>query len=102
HTQVLAAKSSSRPKKFNCYKCEDLGHIAKNCLSEKVKTLKPQYKLVKQSNKEKEQNKNINLATVKSSEENEVYVMHLQPYTTDRKGARSKQKQSESRKEEAL
>ncbi|CAG8834445.1 4618_t:CDS:2, partial [Gigaspora margarita] len=63
------------------------GHIVKNCLSKKVGTLELQYKLVKQSNKEKEQNKNINLAIVESSKED--------------KGARNK-KQSKSRKEEAL
>ncbi|CAG8794819.1 7481_t:CDS:2, partial [Gigaspora margarita] len=49
------------------------------------------YKLVKQSDKEKGQNKNINLAIVESSEEKE-----------DQKGVKGKQKQSESRKKEAL
>ncbi|CAG8834092.1 25723_t:CDS:2, partial [Gigaspora margarita] len=41
-------------------------------LSEKVGTLEPQYKLVKQSNKKKKQNKNINLAMVESSKEDEI------------------------------
>ncbi|CAG8816382.1 28459_t:CDS:2, partial [Gigaspora margarita] len=84
--QVLVLKLSSRPKEFNCYKCGELGHITKTCLLEKVETLEPQYKLVKQSNKKKEQNKNINLATIKSSKEDDVYVTHPQLYTTDRKG----------------
>ncbi|CAG8764418.1 26710_t:CDS:1, partial [Gigaspora margarita] len=54
------------------------------------------------SDKKKGQNKNINLVTVESSEEEEVYVTCLQPYTKNRKGAKGKQKQSESRKEKAL
>ncbi|CAG8639305.1 45420_t:CDS:2 [Gigaspora margarita] len=63
-------------------------HIAKNCLSEKTEKFEAQYKLVKQSDKEKEQDKNINLVTVESSEEEEVYVTRPQPYTKDRKGAK--------------
>ncbi|CAG8801471.1 45419_t:CDS:1, partial [Gigaspora margarita] len=46
--------------------------------------------------------KNINLVTIESSEEEEVYVTCPQPYTKDQKGAKGKQKQSESHKEEAL
>ncbi|CAG8797023.1 27371_t:CDS:2, partial [Gigaspora margarita] len=55
-----------------------------------------------QSNKEKEQNKNINLVTVESSEKEEVYITRPQPYTKDQKEAKDKQKQSEPRKKEAL
>lgn len=39
---------------------------------------------------------------VESSEEDEVYAIRPQPYTTNRKGAKGRQKQSESQKEEAL
>ncbi|CAG8737574.1 749_t:CDS:2, partial [Gigaspora margarita] len=78
--QISALKLSSKPKEFTCYKCREPGHIAKNCLSEKVETLEPQY----------------------NSKKDEVYVMHPQPYITNRKGAKGKQKQSESCKEEAL
>ncbi|CAG8844038.1 19912_t:CDS:2, partial [Gigaspora margarita] len=70
-TQVSASKSSNRSKEFTCYKCGKLGHIAKNCLLEKTEKFKAQYKLIKWSDKEKEQDKNINLVTVKSSEEEE-------------------------------
>ncbi|CAG8788799.1 40410_t:CDS:1, partial [Gigaspora margarita] len=82
--------------------CGELEHIAKNCLSEKTEKFEAQYKLVKRFNKEKGQDKNINLVTVESSEEEEVYVMCPQLYTKDQKGAKGKQKQSESCKEEAL
>ncbi|CAG8484967.1 25142_t:CDS:1, partial [Gigaspora margarita] len=77
-------------------------HIAKNCLSEKTEKFEAQYKLVKWSDKKKGKDKNINLVTVESSEEEEVYVTHPQPYTKDQKGAKGKQKQSKSCKEEAL
>ncbi|CAG8740319.1 34121_t:CDS:2 [Gigaspora margarita] len=82
--------------------CGEPEHITKNCLSEKTEKFEAQYKLVKWSDKEKEQDKNIKLVTVESSEEEEVYVTHLQPYTKDQKGVKGKQKQSESCKEEAL
>ncbi|CAG8484360.1 21170_t:CDS:10 [Gigaspora margarita] len=45
---------------------------------------------------------NNNERQLNSSEEVEVYVTCPQPYTKDRKGVKSKQKQSESYKEEAL
>ncbi|CAG8817710.1 38423_t:CDS:2, partial [Gigaspora margarita] len=64
--------------------------------------LKTQYKLVKQSDKEKGQDKNINLVRVESSKEEEVYVTCLQPYTKNQKKVKGKQKQSESYKEEVL
>ncbi|CAG8794290.1 19222_t:CDS:2, partial [Gigaspora margarita] len=75
--------------------------IASALVTQTEKNL-PQYKLVKRSDKEKGQDKNINLVIVESSEEEEVYIMRPQPYTKDRKGAKSKQKQSESCREEAL
>ncbi|CAG8828216.1 28491_t:CDS:2, partial [Gigaspora margarita] len=62
----------------------------------KTDKLETQYKLVKWSDKKKEQDKNINLVTVESSEEKEVYVIHSQPYTKDQKGAKGKQKQTDS------
>ncbi|CAG8852762.1 14142_t:CDS:1, partial [Gigaspora margarita] len=52
--------------------CKEPEHIAKNCLLEKVEILEQQYKLRKQSNKEKKQSKNINLAKIESSEKDEV------------------------------
>ncbi|CAG8841948.1 6509_t:CDS:2, partial [Gigaspora margarita] len=76
--------------------CGELWHIAKNCLSEKTEKFEAQYKLVKWPNKEKGQDKNINLVIVESSEEEEVYVTYPQLYTKDRKGVKSKQKQTDS------
>ena len=84
-----------------CYRCGEQGHLARNCMSEKVLSQNPTQKYIK--------NKKVNYLTIETSEESEsssseeeetVYIgQRGKSYSTNRKEAKEKAKKSESAKE---
>ena len=100
-TPTLYRTQENSPISRGCYRCGEFGHMARNCVSEKV--------LASYIPPNRQKNKRVNYLTIETSdessesevEEETVYVGQRgrPPYNTNRKEAKERAKQSESAKE---